>query len=87
MELGGLEPPTSWVRCAEVGADADGLLAIIHDSGTPGDECLNATRERRRTPRPAGARQPPVMRCNNHRMPRQDLVGLIIAGLALATSG
>ena len=25
---------------------------------------------------------PPVMRCNNHRMPRQDLVGLIVAGLA-----
>jgi len=43
-------------------------------------------RGRRRTPRLAGARQPPVMRCNNHRMPRQDLVGLIIAGLALATS-
>ncbi len=68
MELGGLEPPTSWVRCArsarlfriercqlagdlcvsecaEVGADAGGSLAIIHDSGTPGDECLNATHE------------------------------------------
>ena len=64
VELGGLEPPTSWVRCArsarwfrvercglaaglrtaystEVCADARGLSAIVMDSGTSGDKCLN----------------------------------------------
>ena len=50
MELGGLEPPTSWVRFRK--ADYGGRMQwmsldirrFLLDSGTLGDECLNRRR-------------------------------------------